>query len=145
MLKRQFIWSLALMLLAMVAWHGPAEAKTGSVRIQIYKAGFIVGVSGGRGTLVLDGKSYPIAIGGVSLGATIGASRADLVGRAYNMTRPTDIEGTYTAIEASAAAAGGGKVARLRNSRGVLLEVRGKQVGLMFSIDLSGMEIALKR
>lgn len=81
----------------------------------------------------------------MSLGATIGASRADLVGRAYNMTRPTDIEGTYTAIEASAAAAGGGKVARLRNSRGVLLEVRGKQVGLMFSIDLSGMEIALKR
>ena len=34
---------------------------------------------------------------------------------------------------------GGGSVARLVNSRGVELEVSGKQVGFMFSIDLSGL------
>jgi hypothetical protein len=48
-------------------------------------------------------------------------------------------------VEASVAVAGGGKVARLRNSRGVVLEVRGRQIGAMFSIDLSGMEIRLGR
>jgi hypothetical protein len=143
--KALAVWTIALGLLAICAFQAPAEARTGSVRIVIYKAGFIVGVSGGRGTLVLAGKQYPLRIGGVSLGATIGASRAELVGNAYNLVSPADIAGTYTAVEASVAVAGGGKVARLRNSRGVVLEVQGRQIGAMFSIDLSGMEIRIGR
>lgn len=135
----------ALALGASLGLAGSAEAGTGSVRMQIYKAGFIVGLSGGKGTLRLNGKTYPIKIGGVSLGATIGASKADLIGRATNITSPADIAGTYSAAEAGMAVAGGGKVARLKNSRGVVLEVQGKQMGLMVSVDLSGMEIALGR
>jgi hypothetical protein len=145
MIKNAMVWSLAFGLLAAVGVQRPAEAKTGSVRIEVYKAGFIVGVSGGKGALTLAGKQYPLRIGGVSLGATIGASKAELIGRAYNLTNPEDIAGTYTAMEASVAVAGGGKVAKLKNSRGVVLEVQGRQVGAMFSIDLSGMEIALER
>lgn len=132
--------------LACIGWTGaaaPVQAKTGTVRIQIFKAGFVVGVSGGKGTLSLDGKRYPLKIGGVSLGATIGASKAELIGRAYNLTSPQDIAGTYSAAEVGLAVAGGDKVARLKNSRGVILEVKGKQVGLMISVDLSGMEIGL--
>lgn len=122
-----------------------ASAKNGAVRLQIYKAGFVVGVQGGKGTLILDKRAYPISIGGVSLGATIGASKADLIGTAYNLRSAADIEGTYSAGEAGFAVAGGGKVAKLTNSRGVVLEVRGKQAGLMFSVDLSGMEVRLGR
>jgi hypothetical protein len=92
-----------------------------------------------------EGKKYPLAIGGVSLGATIGASKAELIGTAYNLRDLTDIEGTYSAAEAGVAVAGGGKVARLRNSGRALLKVKGAQIGLMFSIDLSGMQVALKR
>ncbi|MFO1150721.1 MAG: hypothetical protein U1E62_20280 [Alsobacter sp.] len=145
MTSRRTFLAAALALAGMAAVISSAEAKTGSVRIQIFKAGFVVGVSGGKGTLTLGGKSYPLNIGGVSLGATIGASKAELIGRAYNLTSPTDIEGTYTAAEAGVAVAGGNKVAKLKNSRGVVLELKGKQVGLMFSVDLSGMEVALKR
>jgi hypothetical protein len=144
MQRRTLCATLAALFVAGLA-SSPAEAKTGSVRIAIYKAGFVVGVSGGKGSLVLGGKTYPLSIGGVSLGATIGASKADLVGRAYNLTNAADIEGTYSAAEASVAVAGGSKVAKLKNSRGVILELRGKQMGLMFSIDLSGMEVSLKR
>jgi hypothetical protein len=137
--------SFALGFLALLSQQTMAQAKTGSVRIQIYKAGFVVGVQGGKGTLTLSGKQYPLRIGGVSLGATIGASRADLVGRAYNLQNARDIEGTYTAMEAGVAVAGGGKVARLKNSQGVVLEVQGRQIGAMFSIDLSGMQLAIGR
>jgi hypothetical protein len=143
--KTLAIWTIALGILAVLAFQVPAEARTGSVRIEIYKAGFIVGVSGGKGTLILAGRQYPLRIGGVSLGATIGASKAELIGNAYNLVNPGDIAGTYTAMEASVAVAGGGKVARLRNSRGVILEVKGRQIGAMFSIDLSGMEIRIGR
>jgi hypothetical protein len=48
-------------------------APSGTVDLTLYKAGFIVGGSGGSGTLTFKGKKYPVSIGGVSLGATIGA------------------------------------------------------------------------
>ena len=145
MLRTVLAACFAVGLTAVQATPVLAQSKAATVRLQIYKAGFVVGVSGGRGSLTTGGKTYPLSIGGVSLGATIGASKADLVGRAYNLRNVADIEGTYTAGEAGVALAGGGKVARLQNSRGVVLELRGKQMGMMFSVDLSGMEVRLRR
>jgi len=121
----------------------PSLADTGSVRITVAKAGFIVGVGGGSGTLYFHGKSYRLNIGGVSLG-TIGAAQAELVGHVYNLYTPADIAGTYSAVSASVAVAGGGKVARLQNAKGVVLELRGKQVGFELSAALSGLEISLR-
>ena len=120
-------------------------APSGTIEFTLYKAGFIVGGSGGTGKLKFKGKEYPINIGGVSLGATIGVSKADLVGEVYNLKAPGDIEGTYTAGQASVAVAGGGKIAELKNSKGVLLKVKGAQVGLELALDLSGMEVSLKK
>jgi hypothetical protein len=56
----------------------------------------------------------------------------------------SDIVGTYSAVGAGIAIAGGRKTARLQNSKGVVLELRGRQVGLELSIDLSGMTVALQ-
>jgi lipid-binding SYLF domain-containing protein len=122
-----------------------ADQAAGTIEFTLYKAGFIVGGSGGKGALKFQGKEYPLSIGGVSLGATIGASKAELVGEVYNLKAPGDIEGTYTAGQASVAVAGGAKVAELKNSKGVVLKVKGKQVGLELALDLSGLEISLKK
>jgi len=118
---------------------------SGTIQFTLFKAGFIVGGSGGNGTLKVKGKEYPLSIGGVSLGATIGVSKADLIGEVYNLKNPSDIEGTYTAVQAGVAVAGGGKVAELKNSKGVVLKVKGQQVGLELALDLSGMEVSLKK
>ena len=144
MLNAKRNWVLGLAALAIVGMQAPAMAESARVHLQIYKAGFIVGVSGGQGAMTFQGRRFPLAIGGVSLGATIGASRAELIGTATNVHRPSDIEGTYSATEAGLAVAGGGKVAVLRNSKGVVLRVRGKQIGLMFSVDLSGMQVSIR-
>ena len=130
---------------ALLAFAPAALAANGTIEIEIYKAGFIVGGSGGSGTLKLGGKSYPLSIGGVSLGATIGFSKAQLIGTVRNISQPSDIEGTFSAGTAGVAVAGGPKVAELKNSKGVELSVKGQQVGLEFSVDLSGMEIKLKK
>ena len=120
-----------------------AFADSGTVRLTISKAGFIVGVGGGSGTLIFHGKSYPLKVGGLSVG-TIGAAQAQLVGHARNLHNPEDIAGAYSAVTASVAVAGGGKVATLQNAKGVILELRGKQVGFELSAALSGLEISLR-
>jgi hypothetical protein len=67
-----------------------------------------------------------------------------LVGTAHNLWRASDIAGTYGAAGAGVAIAGGGHVARLENARGVVLELRGTQVGFQVSLSLAGMAIALR-
>ena len=129
--------------LIMVAASTESRAQTGSgtVRIQIVKAGFIVGVGGGKGTLTFNGKSYPLSIGGVSVG-TIGGATVNLAGTARNLRTAADIAGTYGAASASVAIVGGAKVATLKNEKGVVLEVHGVQLGLEASLSLAGMTIA---
>ncbi|MEQ1578081.1 MAG: hypothetical protein ABL894_10545 [Hyphomicrobium sp.] len=140
---RRFQMAIAVAAL-LLAGSTPSRAESGQIAIEVYKAGFILGVSGGSGTLTFGGKAYPLNIGGVSLGATIGASKAELIGEATGLNSSSDIEGTYTALQAGVAAAGGSKTAQLKNSKGVVLKLRGKQIGLEFSLDLSGMQISLK-
>jgi hypothetical protein len=122
----------------------PGWAATGTVHVEIAKAGFIVGVGGGRGTLVFKGRRYPLSVGGLSLGATIGASKADLVGRAYNLRQASDIAGTYTAVGAGVAVAGGVSGIRLQNEKGVVLDLQGRNIGLEFNASMSGVQISLR-
>jgi hypothetical protein len=129
--------------LATAAFVVPAEAATGSVSLHIASAGFIFGVTGGSGTLIFRGHQFPLRIGGISAGALIGASATDLVGTASNLHAPGDIAGIYSAIGAGMAVAGGRSATQLSNANGVVLRLRGRQVGFSFSIDLSGMSISL--
>jgi lipid-binding SYLF domain-containing protein len=130
------------MLFANLAAAAPPDA---TIQFDLYKAGFVVGGSGGTGVLKYKGKEYPIKIGGVSLGATVGVSKADLVGEVFGLKEVGDIEGTYTAGQAGVAVAGGVKVFELKNSKGVQMKVKGAQVGLEVALDLNGMEVKFRK
>ena len=99
-------------------------------------AQFVVG--GGSGTLRLLGERYPLRVGGVSAGP-FGATRVDLVGRAYNMRTAANIHGIYSTVAES----GRPGTFRLRNWRGVVLELRGRE-GVKPSVDLNGLQISLR-
>jgi hypothetical protein len=121
----------------------PALAGQGKVRLRLFSAGFIVGVGGGQGTLTLNGRTFPLRLGGISAG-TIGASGGTLTGRALNIHAPGDINGSYAAVGAGIAVAGGARVLRMQNSNGVILELRGAQVGFEANLGLSGFSLALQ-
>ena len=121
-----------------------AQAQDATIQFEVYKAGFIVGASGGGGTLFYKGKGYRFDVGGISLGATIGASRAELIGQVYNLSNPQDIAGTYTAVGGSAVLAGGVSVVELKNANGVRLSLQGRSIGLELSVDLSGLQIVMR-
>jgi hypothetical protein len=129
--------------LATGAFVAPAEAATGQVALHIASAGFIFGVTGGSGTLTFRGQQYPLSVGGIRAGALIGISAADLVGTASNLHSPGDIAGIYSAVGAGLSVAGGRTAAQLSNANGVVLRLRGRQIGFSFSIDLAGMSISL--
>ena len=119
----------ALVVAAVMLTGAPSRsyAETGSVRLHITKVGFIVGVGGGSGTLTFRGRHYRLSIGGVSAG-TIGVSGADLVGTPPLRTA-ADIAGNYSAVTAGLVVAAGAQATTLQNSNGVVLTLRGRQVG----------------
>ncbi|NJL07853.1 MAG: hypothetical protein HC900_05990 [Methylacidiphilales bacterium] len=138
------ICAAGLALLAATSVPSSAQAGSGTVRAVITKGGFIVGVGGGQGTLTFKGRSYPLTFGGISAGAVIGASTTELVGRAYNLQSAADIAGIYTAVGAGAAVAGGAGAVQLQNSKGVVLVLQGRKIGLELSASLSGMNVQLR-
>ncbi|MCW2308720.1 lipid-binding SYLF domain-containing protein [Rhodobium gokarnense] len=121
-----------------------AKAQDATISLRVGKVGFIVGASGGNGTLAYRGQHYPLSVAGMSVGLTIGAAEADLVGDVYNLRRASDIEGIYTAIESSVTAGGGQGEMRLKNSKGVEIFLHGKQAGIEASLATSGMQISLR-
>jgi hypothetical protein len=120
-----------------------AQAQDGSVRFTVTKAGFIVGAGGGTGSLYTRGRFYPLRVSGVSLG-TIGLATAHFQGKVYNLKTAADIVGRYKAISGGVAFGAGVKGAQVQNQKGVLLDLRGREVGVELSVSLSRLRIALR-
>jgi hypothetical protein len=139
----KFIAVLAALMSIMLVGATQSQALTGTVRLNIVKAGFIVGAGGGSGVLHYHGRTYRLTVGGIGLGS-LGVAAADLVGTASNLHRPQDIAGTYGAAGAGVTFIGGGQVATLQNEKGVVLQLHGGQVGFQVSLGLAGMTIGLR-
>jgi hypothetical protein len=108
--------------------------------LTIYKAGWVIGGSGGGGTLNFRGRSYGLSAGGLDYGLVFGGSKTVLRGRVSNIERPSDVAGVYGA----AVVGRGARAIVLTNQKGAVLELSGRQVGLMANADLSGLAITLK-
>ena len=134
----------ALTAFAGAALSPAAHADEGSVTLTIYKAGWIIGGSGGGGTLSFHGRSYGLSAGGLDYGLVFGGSKTVLRGRVSNINRPSDVAGVYGAAGAGLAVGGGARAIVLTNQKGAVLELSGHQVGLMANVDLSGLAITLK-
>jgi hypothetical protein len=134
---------VALIALFTVALHG-ARADTGGVTLVVFKGGWIIGGSAGHGTLSFHGRHYPLSVGGIDYGLVFGGSRTVLQGRVRNIQRPSDVAGVYAAAGAGLAIIGGVRAIVLTNQKGAVLELSGRQVGLMANADLSGLAITMR-
>ena len=135
---------LALVAFAGTALSSAARADEGFVSLTIYKAGWVIGGSGGGGVLTFHGRSYPLSAGGLDYGLVFGGSKTVLRGRVSNIYRPSDVAGVYGAAGAGLAVGSGARAIVLTNQKGAVLELSGHQVGLMANVDLSGLAITLK-
>lgn len=131
-------------LVALVGLSSASVADRGTVRLTIYKAGWIIGGSGGSGTLYFRGRTYPLSTGGLDYGLVFGGSKTVLRGRVSNIRRPSDVAGVYGAAGAGLAVGTGARAIVLTNQKGAVLELSGSQVGLLANADLSGLAITLE-
>ena len=135
---------VALTAFAGTSLSSASYADAGTVSLTIYKAGWIIGGSGGGGTLNFHGRIYPLSAGGLDYGLVFGGSKTVLRGRVSNIYRPSDVAGVYGAAGAGLAVGGGARAIVLTNQKGAVLELSGRQVGLMANVDLSGLAITMK-
>jgi hypothetical protein len=135
---------LALTTFAAATLSSASHADEGFVQLTIYKAGWVIGGSGGSGVLDFHGRRYPLSTGGLDYGFVFGGSKTVLRGRVSNIYRPSDVAGVYGAAGAGLAVGRGARAIVLTNQKGAVLELSGHQVGLMANADLSGLAITMR-
>jgi hypothetical protein len=143
MRKHRSNWIAVMALALAVGVAAPSHAITGTVRVTVAKAGFIVGAGGGRGTLTFRNRNYPFTVQGLSLGLTAGASINKLVGRADYINELSDFAGTYSVVGAGGALIGGVGGAQLKNDKGVVITLQGPKGGLEVSANVTKVVITL--
>jgi hypothetical protein len=143
-MKKSSVLRAALVALIAFAGLSPARADEGTISLVIYKAGWIIGGSGGSGVLHFRGRSYGLSTGGIDYGLVFGGSKTILRGRVSNIYRPSDVAGVYGAAGAGLAIGRGARAIVLSNQKGAVLELSGQQTGLMANADLSGLAISLR-
>jgi len=135
---------VALFTLASASVSSAAHADFGTVWIWELKGGWFIGGSARGGTLLFHGRRYPLSIGGLSAGLVFGGSETRLYGSVSNIWRPSDVAGVYVGAGASAAVLVGARAIVLRNQKGAVLRLYGRQIGLITNADLSGLAISLR-
>ena len=135
---------LALTTFAFTTLSTVCHAESGTVTLTIWKAGWIIGGSGGGGVLYFRGRAYPLSTGGLDYGLVFGGSKTVLHGTVSNIYRSSDVAGVYGAAGAGLAIGGGARAIVLTNQKGAVLELSSRQVGLMANADLSGLAITMR-
>ncbi|CAM5776586.1 hypothetical protein LMIY3S_05602 [Labrys miyagiensis] len=118
---------------------------TGSVTIQQVQIAVIGSGGGGSGRLRFRGKSYPIKVVGLGVGG-IGLSKLTATGQVYDLDRLADFEGLYAQVRLGWALANkGGGFLWLKNSKGVVLQLKTRREGLMLAGGADGVNIRFAR
>jgi len=102
-----------------------------------------VGVNWGDGTLRFHEQNYKFSVSGLSL-VDVGIAKLNAVGEVYNLTKASDLAGTYVAGEAGFAVAGGAEVMTLRNQNGVVITLSAVQEGAKLALGPAGLSITMQ-
>ena len=128
---------------ATTAISGEARKPSARATMESRSIAAGVGVSWGDGKLTFKGKDYPFTINGLSV-IDFGISRVSAVGDVYNLTDVAKFAGTYAAAEAGFTLGGGTGGITMRNSEGVIINVRSTSRGASLTLGTSGLTITMK-
>ena len=105
-----------------------------------------IGYTWGHGTLYYskDQKQYKFKLSGVSI-ADVGGAGITAEGEVYNLTKPADLSGNYSAATAGVTVIEGGSLAYLKNDNGVVIKLHSQTGGLRFNLAAEGVKVTLQQ
>ncbi len=147
MRKPRVVLSLTLAMVFAFAVTGMAQQMmepfpVGSLNFSGTSIAAGVGWSWGSGTFSFKGQDFKVKVQGLDVGA-VGISTGQAHADVYNLKAPTDIEGTYTAVQAGITIAGGAKGQLARNEKGVVLDLTSVTTGLSLKLGAAGFTIKM--
>ncbi len=139
----RIIGILAIMALLLLPAAPGIGQERATVSIDLTGIGAGLGVSWGSGTLRYQGKSYPFSIEGLRVG-DLGISTLRAVGTVYYLRDVADFAGTYMAMGAGVAVAGGMAGQTMQNQKGVVIDLYAVQQGVQLNIGPQGFTITMR-
>jgi hypothetical protein len=112
------------------------ELSEGSVAIGI-------GYSWGEGTLMFQGKKYPVSVDGLSV-IDVGVTKVSAFGKVYRLKKLEDFNGTYTAASAEGTLGAGAGATTMKNQNGVVIDLYTKTKGINLKLAPAGISLKLK-
>jgi hypothetical protein len=103
-----------------------------------------IGFSWGKGTLSYRGRTYPVAVEGLSVGE-VGVTRATAKADVSHLAKLEDFPGNYVAVGAGATAGGGADVTVMRNQNGVVIEMTSTTQGASLKVGAEGLRLTLAK
>ena len=147
MRRGQIFWVL-LAAFAVAAFVAPvwAEDKMPDATLTLSEGTVAAGIgwSWGNGTLSYKGQTYRVKIDGLSV-AEVGITKATASGTVYNLKSIDDFDGVYAAAGAEGTAGKGAGVSSLRNSKGVVINLKSETKGANIKVAAEGLKLKLEK
>jgi hypothetical protein len=142
MQKFRMVLAVGLGLLAAQPAVSFAQTPDGVIELSGGSVAIGIGYSWGNGTLIFQGKRYPLKVSGVTL-VSVGAANYTAAGSVEQLRTAQDINGVYTAVSAGATLGGGGNISAMRNQNGVVIHLTSTTQGVSLSLAAEGLKISL--
>src|ERR1700728_1962990 len=155
-MRRLFLSLFATVLVSTVAVAAEGDSAAPPVSDQAIPSAYVwlsggsvaivIGYTWGHGTLYFskDQKQYKFKLSGVSI-ADVGGAGITAEGEVYNLSKPADLGGNYSAVTAGVTIIEGGSVAYLKNKNGVVIKLHSQTGGLRFNLSANGMHVTLQQ
>jgi hypothetical protein len=139
---------MALAVLAVAAFVAPvwAEDKMPDATLTLSEGTVAAGVgwSWGHGSLSYKGQTYKVKIDGLTV-AEVGITKAMASGSVYNLKSIDDFDGVYAAAGAEGTAGKGAGVSSLRNSKGVVINLKSETKGANIKVAAEGLKLKIEK
>ena len=148
-MNRRWIAPVLLFAVAALVSVSPlalADDKTPDATLRLSEGTVAAGIgwNWGHGTLTYMGKQYRVKISGLSV-AEVGITKAEASGHVYNLKSIEDFNGVYAAAGTEGTAGKGAGVSSLRNSKGVVINLKSETKGANIKIAAEGLKLEVEQ
>ena len=133
-----------VLVLSGLALAAEEKKPDATLKLSEGQVGIGIGWSWGKGVLTYKGKDYPFKVEGLSVG-DVGVTKAEAVGKVYNLKKMSDFNGSYTSAAAQGTLGGGAGASAMKNQNGVVIELTSTTQGINVKLAAEGVKLTLEK